>query len=277
VTHPPAVMRIRAQAILSECIGAGKDVTHDALQGICREKFAKDTPYIEREEIITQAMELHVAQKRGEAPSDGTLTTAEVRMHARDFFRKDPKASSPEAWEYVKSIGTPSIRFTSFQSTVCVDVRKELGIKGPKGGGKRRRQRGTVGKASARVPEGLEPVVRREETTRAKQDPATDEFAISNGNGPGPLAWTPGPAGGSLTSPAVTLTEAEARASATEAARDDDRDQITLETPGGRLTARHEGADTWLVEFRGAVPAEVVHLLVADLVGPFTGRKEAVA
>jgi hypothetical protein len=54
-------------------------------------------------------------------------------------------------------------------------------------------------------------------------------------------------------------------------ADDEDRDRIVLETPRGRLTALHEGADTWLVEFKGAVSADVVHLLVADLVGPFMG------
>lgn len=242
----------RARWLLDEARKMGGEITMEAMEDLASHIYSGQMTYVEREELVVTALGLYVEERRGESPPPtaqkdpaptaqktpkendmaGTkMSTEDLRRHAADFLQENPTATAAEAWTYVSGQGTPSLKASSFKSMVVPQVRKELGVSG------RPLRKGTPGK----------PVPTKKPAVAPKVTPAPARTATE----------------GADAGRAVVLPPAEDEPS-------DDRDRIVLETPGGRLTARDEGRDTWFVEFEGAVTTDLLHSLVADLVGPFT-------
>lgn len=229
--------------ILLEDVERRTRVTPAELERTAKALFS--ISHSEMTEVVQMATKNAAEQNRNgkEGEPRRMLTVPQVRELALEYFRAEPEATSQECYDAVSKHGDMACKFRSFASFVCPAVRKQLGI----------------------------------DVKAAWLLASSKKAAPPRKNGSAPKAAPPAPTTKRAPGEVLQKPVQEMHTPAAAEPPRDDRDRIALETPGGKLTARHEGAGTWHVEFAGAVQAEVVHLLVADLVGPFTSRREAAA
>lgn len=249
----------RARWLLDEAKKLGGEITMEAMEDLAAHTYSGQMTYVERQELVATALDIYVAERRGEAPTKTPkeismdpkqLTSEETRAHAIEFFKNNPRATSRACFEHLTTLGTPSVSESTFINNTASLIRREMRdvLKGkrPKKVFGAKKQAAT--KAAGVYLEPMPPCSTHEPAPQKASAPEVDE----------------------------TKTAAAEVVHPAAIADDDERDRIILETPGGKLTARDEGRGTWFAEFQGAIQTDLLNALVADLVGPFTAKREGV-
>jgi hypothetical protein len=239
-------MSTRARWLLDEVKKAGA-VSLEALEATAEAKYSGSVTYTERQEIVATAADLHVAETRGDpvppprrptTPKESgmdrkQLTSEETRAVAIEYFRGHPGASARECYEYIETLGAPSVSKSTFVNDTGSRIRRELGLR--------------KGRAAPRSREPAKKRAARAKKRAAKsptQKPAPEKASAS-----------------------VTDDSADFTAGVVQGP--DGRDRIVIDTPGGSLTAREEGGGLWFAEFRGAIEGDLLNAMIVDLVKPF--------
>ena len=134
-------MSTRARWLLDEVKKAGA-VSIETLEAMAEAKYSGSVTYTERQEIVATAADLHVAETRGDpvppprrptTPKESSmdrkqLTSEETRAVAVEYFKGHPGASARECYEYIETLGTPSVSKSTFLNDTGSKVRRDLGL-----------------------------------------------------------------------------------------------------------------------------------------------------
>lgn len=304
---PTELLESRAELVFKEIVTRGMSPTQKSVEELAGKIFQGAVPHNELAEVVQRSLELYAKSgaKPPEPKGPAELGAPALRELALKYFGENPRATARQCWNWIKEHGEPLCKYSSFAADTAPKARKHLGISGGPNRAKSRRgqtpakEKPTMGsrvkpynivrilERIAEAPTEAEVATtvselhgaglsgddaqRVKSATEARlaelRDAAVEQVAP---DAPEPIdeAATEDP----RQARAIVLQSPEGEDSTIGLASNDDRDRILLETPGGRLIAREDGRGLWYAEFQGAVQTDVLHALVADLVGPFTGN-----